>query len=1145
MISTGAPVAPDVRSASSRWLRVGQQPWALVAGIAVLALGMLLANAPSEYIGDNRFEFFWAPVDLLVRHLAVWEPSRGLGRMRWDFWPATTSYLAALRGIGLSPAIAERVWHATLVTTGGVGAAFLLRWFRPRIGVEHWAAALLFAFGPFSALFLLPSNLYIGYCFAPWFLLVFLRGVTGGRPWRWAAVFALLVFVPGNMNYPALVFAVLPIAPAAAYLVLVERRVRWRDVAGWVARAAGLTLLVSAAALATTAYSAEINQENLLATETAVDISRASSWSESWRGFGFWLAYWSDSRGVVLPQFGSYFWAPVVAATFVAPVLAVGAVWRTRWRPRLLFAGMLVLGLTLMVGAFPVGQSSPYGRALLWLYERVPGVLALRSGHKAGAIVALGVAALAGVALAGLVRWALARSATRRPAFRDAAPGDARPARRSVLRLGTLAVVAGAIALSCYPFWSGRLFAPLEGTSGIPTYWTDATDWLNRQPGEGRVLVAPSTVDGVYRWGTTGGDDILEAKFERWLVAPGQISTWEGTAEAANAIAALDGYLNGQRYERGVIGPIARRLGIRFVVIRNDLDWRPIFRARPRSIQPLRTDPDLRLVRTFGRAGENVVEARFPSASERTLAPVEVYEVTSYAGLARATTAPPLVVLGDGGAWSGLALGGLFDRTGGVRYASATTDRELERRLRGGSAVVTTDTNRRRLNKIPLRDAPARGGATETRTEAISDRDRTLFPHADQQSVAWYADATRITATDHGLPQLPQPQHRPANAFDGDPLTAWRVSPLNSRSHRARVRFREPQVLRRVEIVGAPGIPSARYPDPFRVTRVSVELSDGTKIPVVLDGDRATVDLPAVPTRSLTVRITGATGSGFRPYGLAEVAVDGLDLRERIEVPTELVHRAEQDPSLRAALTRAPAVFQFGRTDRVDGVIVERALRRRFHTIGSREYEVWGRVERDRRNPSPTVDALLDDAATGRSECRDLGLTVDGAPLLVRADAPTIASTGPDPAEGPVASVGFVGCDRIALDSGVHDLDTGDDVLVRRVWLATDRPETGREGQIVDDRRGRASVDLAVTVPAPAWLMAGFSSDPTWQGTVGEHDARPPVTLDAQAAWPIDQAGTVEFAARSSAQRVYLGALLVTLGGLVLCVVLVVRGRFR
>ncbi|MFO7591223.1 MAG: hypothetical protein R6X23_10045 [Acidimicrobiia bacterium] len=106
----------------------------LGAAIALVAFISVLLSAPGRYIGDNRFELYWSPLDLLQRHLAVWDATRGLGRPRWDFWPVPASAMALLRGLGLGPALSERVWHATLLTTAGTGMVAALRLFRPRIG---------------------------------------------------------------------------------------------------------------------------------------------------------------------------------------------------------------------------------------------------------------------------------------------------------------------------------------------------------------------------------------------------------------------------------------------------------------------------------------------------------------------------------------------------------------------------------------------------------------------------------------------------------------------------------------------------------------------------------------------------------------------------------------------------------------------------------------------------------------------------------------------------------------------------------------------------------------------------------------------------------------------------------------------------
>ena len=49
---------------------------------------------------------------------------------------------------------------------------------------------------------------------------------------------------------------------------------------------------------------------------------------------------------------------------------------------------------------------------------------------------------------------------------------------------------------------------------------------------------------------------------ERPSISRGLLSLWSGTEEAANIAAGLDDYVNGEEYEPGVLGPIARRLGI-------------------------------------------------------------------------------------------------------------------------------------------------------------------------------------------------------------------------------------------------------------------------------------------------------------------------------------------------------------------------------------------------------------------------------------------------------------------------------------------------------------------------------------------------------------------------------------------------------
>ena len=1082
----------------------------LGAAIALAALVAVLISAPGRYIGDNRFELYWSPFDLLRRHLAIWDATRGLGRPRWDFWPAPAAAMAVLRGLGLGPALAERIWHATLLTTAGTGMVAALRLFRPRIGVEHWLAAALYAFGPFAAVYLLPTNLFVGHAFAPWFFVAFVLGVRGERPWRWAALFALLVFVPGNMNYPALLFAALPIVPAALYLVLVERTVTWRRIASWIASAAMLTLVVSAAALVTTSASGAINDENLALTETVQEISRPSSWPESWRGLGFWLTYWGDSRGAIVPQFARYFWTLVVLLTFAAPLMALAVLWRSRWRPRLLFGGVMLLGLVLMVGAYPLDDTSPYGHLLLWGFDHFPGFVAIRSGHKAGVMVAFGVAALAAV---GAVS-----------ALRAAGRVGGSPRRVLAVRAGAAAVVLAVLAAGSFPFWTGRLYSPAEGARAIPAYWQEAADWLDSRPGDGRVLVLPSSAYGAYTWGNTG-DDILESLITRPTISRGLLSLWSGTAEGANLVAALDDYVGSGTYEPGVLGPIAARLGVRYVLIRNDLDWATTRRPRPATLDTLRSDPDLTAARVFGASGENVLSSGADTPNEAALPPIEVYTVDDFVGVTRAETAPPLLVSGDGDAWPGLARGGFLHEDGPIRYTGATTTTELERLLAQGSPVIVTDTDRRRVRNIPLFDTVARSSYTLAAGEVLDRPVQDLFDVAGSRSVTRYRDATRIDASSYGRPPLPQAYLRPSNAFDRDPTTAWEIYPdyVDPIGEWVRVDFRHPQRLSSISLTTTSAAPTDAAPDPMHITRLEVVLSDGTTVDVPIADGLGRTDLPDRRTTSIEVRVAAVAGDDLTPFGLSEVHIDDLALREIVEVPNDLARRAARNPELAALLEAAPFTFQFSRLDPVDDQPVETTLRRRFRALGTREFTL--------RATGPF------DAGTVSDDCRDIGITIDGQPLSVRFRAR-------DASEDVIA----YGCSSITLGSGSHTLRVAPDAPIRRVWLSSAGADRSRlptsHARVAMVQRGRVDFEVKVITPTPAYVISGASSDPGWSATLDGGDAGEQISLDGQAAWRVPT-GTHSLVGERNDQGRYVLALLVSAVGVLGCVVLVVRGRIR
>ena len=307
----------------------------------------------------------------------------------------------------------------------------------------------------------------------------------------------------------------LPLPVAALYLVYVERSTTWRQVGAWVVRAGILTVPVCVAGLVKASAGSSSLQTNLAESETPSAISLASSWSETWRGLGFWLSYWINERGPSKPQTADYLVSvPLVLAAFAVPVVALLTFWHSRWRPRIFFAALILIALPIMVGAYPIDAPLPLGRFLLDVYDAIPPLYGFRNTYKAGPALLLGVAGLLAVAATAI----FARASRRH---------------RGVVVAG-IGGVAGLVLWS-FPFWTGDVYAR-PGMSEVPTYYRSAISWLDDQPGSGRALILPGSGFTVYRWGSPG-DDIFDALMERTNVA----STLRprSAPESANLVNAL------------------------------------------------------------------------------------------------------------------------------------------------------------------------------------------------------------------------------------------------------------------------------------------------------------------------------------------------------------------------------------------------------------------------------------------------------------------------------------------------------------------------------------------------------------------------------------------------------------------------------
>lgn len=980
---------PAARLVQAVRVAFAERLWPSGVLLCTLATLATATSSGGAYIGDNRFEQYWNPARRLARTLTVWDGSRGLGRVREDFWPATTAPLAILRGLGFSAPVAQALFHALLIGLAGLGTVALVRLFRRPIGLEHLLAGLFVSFGAYSATFLVPSNLYYTLTLTPWLLVVVFEGVHSGRPWRWAAVFAMLVFTAGNVDTPGLVYGFVPVIPLMIHAVLIERSARVRDVIGWFARAGVLTLLTSAAMVVKTLLGAQALAGRLNDTEAADVSAFTSSWSESVRGLGNWLSYFQEGGELLKPQGVPYFsnWL-VVAATFVPPGVALYVLWQSRWRARLAFALMAVVSLVILVGAFPHADPSPFGEELLQAYTEVNALAAFRNTYKIGGGLAIGVAVLFayGVMLAH-------RSLTR-----------SNPGWRALPIIAAFATLAGV----SFPFWTGQLYHPDQRMEDVPAYWLEAFDYLADLPDDGRSLVLPQTSRARYRWGWVG-DDIFDALDSRdHAIATGVPLS---TPVPANVLEAITVVASDPHYVPGTIKPLMQRLGLTEIVLRNDLDWQDLSRPRPSSFDNLRRDPDLRLAATFGRPGEHTArrEDRSPDAErDRTYPPVEVWALHDPAGsVTMSSPGPPLVVSGDGHGWAALAQAGVLGPDVPIAFSAAQDAQALTGDLQAGAPLLVTDSNRRRLKVLVAHEADY--SHTLSEGQDLDRPTQELWPTDGSQSVTWFPAGSSVHATGPARSVGgSQVWTRPANALDGDDTTAWTLRTLEEAVGRALVyELREPTEI------GQAAVTQVDTNTPVGITRARLRFSDGSEVPIAPTARRTDVLFPPRVTDRVEL-IIDEVAPGVATIGVAELWVPGIDLTEYIQAPDDVFRRAESDPALAGALHEAPAGYAFSRSARATTqtnplpVLVgaattdeETSLRRRFRVAGgggtgrapgsggtgAREFDVGGRLRLRPDVPDAVIDRFIGGdhgAIASHRHNGDLaaigGMAVDGNP---------------------------------------------------------------------------------------------------------------------------------------------------------------------
>lgn len=912
----------DGTRAEPRARGVGGAGWRRAAAVWVLAFVVFVVQSPGRMTFDTKLGVNIDPVGFYQRLWHLWNPLEWMGGLQDQYigyvFPMGAYYLVA-HLLRVPIWIAERLWMSLLVAVAFWGLVRLAEALGIGSSRTRLAAGAAFALWPtFTILVGSTSAAILPGVLAPWAVLPLTRASTA----RTAATRSgLVVLCMGGVNAASTLAALLV---PGLYILTAKQGVPGRrriSLAIWWAIA---VLLATMWWLIPLLYQGRYGFNFLPYIEQASNTTHTMSAATLLRGSGDWVAYLSFGHPW-LPAGWTLVTSPVaVGGSALAAALGLAGL-ACRDLPEGAWLRWTV-GVASLVALS--GYAGPFGAPF---HGTVAGLLngplaPLRNIYKVEPAVA--------VALALGIAHLLAKVVRRVPA----------------LRLVTWAAVAGILVALGMPYLTGRILQP-GAFASVPDYWRQAAGFLQAHAPTQTALVVPANSHGLYSWGQPIDEPLEPLARSPWVqrdLVPfsggGVRDLLDGAERAIDSGTPVPG-----------LAEYLGRAGVRYVVVRNDLD----------PSQPDYTPPAL-VHRTLSGSGFTRVAAFGPPVLGGHVVPgtaLQVAEITPW------YPAVEIFQSGGGNLPAGPAAVLPADRTvlvdGGPASLLQLADQE---RLRGRPAVIAgqapaglqtgsyevTDGLRRAdtVFGLPTRNTSYTYTATETNPAADPHgrpgaAPRQLLPDgtAGRQTVAVLTGAAEVTASSYGSWLWQVPQGDPVNAFDGDPSTAWVEGTTgNAVGQWVQVRFDRPLALSGPLQVRLLADQVRRMPTRLVVTTAAGQAATDVRP----TADPQPLNVPAGTTDRLRITIAAAQGGipGGPGAGIAEVTVPGVKV-------SRFLQPAQSQPQTASSFTfQRDTAMALG----LPGAPPEPALNRTFTTPATADFRFAATAS---AIPGPALDSLL------------------------------------------------------------------------------------------------------------------------------------------------------------------------------------------
>ncbi|WP_406397996.1 alpha-(1-_3)-arabinofuranosyltransferase [Streptomyces sp. NBC_00879] len=839
--------------------------WLLAFWAAVLVA--FLSVSPGRMTFETKLGVVADPWKFIGDLGELWQSRAGFGGLSNQYagyaFPTLPYY--ALTDLAHIPVwLAERLWLSLIVTTAFWGALRLAERLEIGSARSRLLGAVCYALWPtFTIVVGSTSAAALPGALLPWVLLP----LTGTRttPRVAAATSALLIPFMGGVNAASTLASLLPVG---LYLLSRPAGPRKRALIAWWAPG---VVLATAWWVVPLLLLGVYGEDFMPYVEQADTTTGTMSATELLRGAGNWVAYlhfgeaWLPAGWTVATAT-----VTILGTAFAAALGLAGLARRDLPERRWLLLTVLAVALIALTGYAGTFGAPFHGAVRDWLNGPLK---PFRSVYKfqPGLALALTFGLTHLVATAGESRGA-------RPF----------PARRHAPLIAALLVLPGL----AWPYVNGTILQP-GAFKKLPSQWTQAADWLEKNSPDSRALVVPATAHGLYTWGSPIDEPLDVLADSPWAQRD---FVPLGTPGSRRAMDAVDQALMSGGEVPGLRDYLSRT-GLYFVVVRNDLDPDQLGYVPPITVKRTLEASGYRRVTGFdplltgGRIPSDTpmqIQGIFPRMQA-----VEIYEPT---GNTRRPGQVGLPAVADTAVVSG--------------GPEALLQLSADPSLRGRPTVLTGDnhpglgTPAAQYVADGLRRADTRFGLVNSNTSYTytadernptgslqdpGERPRQILPNTGtgHQTTAVLRGAASVTASSSGNWLFHLPQYDPVNAFDGNPQTAWAEgSAGNAVGQWLRIGFSSPtSVPASLQLTPLPGDGMRAAP-----TLVRVETDQGSEdSPLAPSGSPQPVKAPAGQANWLRITILAAQSpkAGLGGAGFSEVSVPGVQVTRLLRLPTD------------------------------------------------------------------------------------------------------------------------------------------------------------------------------------------------------------------------------------------------------------------